>query len=236
MPRVKRSRTVAAEPDAVWELVSDPHHLPRWWPQVQRVEEVTGDAWTNVLRTPKGKTVRADYTRVEWRPRTKIVWRQEVEESPFEAILDEATTEIEIEPAGDGSAARVEMSPTRSCTAATGSAASCCAGRPSASSTRRSTASSARWARERGRGACAGTAGASGPTRTSPRPACDAERGARADRPPHAVGAVRRGRPAAVAAAGRGARRARAASSAPSTWTTHARPASAARPAARTPT
>ena len=104
MPRVRRKRTVSAPSDAVWELISDPHHLPRWWPQVQRVEDVTNDAWTNVLRTPKGKTVRADYTRVEWRPRTKIVWRQEVEESPFEAILDEATTTIELEPA-DGDAA-----------------------------------------------------------------------------------------------------------------------------------
>ena len=98
---MKRKRTVAAAPDAVWDRVSDPHHLPRWWPQVQRVEEVTGDAWTKVLRTPKGKTVRADYTRVEWRPPTRIVWRQEVEESPFEAILDEAVTTIALSPAGD---------------------------------------------------------------------------------------------------------------------------------------
>ena len=109
MPRVKRSRTVAADPDAVWELVSDPHHLPRWWPQVQRVEDVTDDAWTNVMRTPKGKTVRADYTRVEWRPRTKIVWRQEVEESPFEAILEEALTVIELEPAEDDATTRIEL-------------------------------------------------------------------------------------------------------------------------------
>jgi uncharacterized protein YndB with AHSA1/START domain len=101
VPRVRRSRTVAARPDAVWDLVSDPHHLPRWWPRVQRVEEVTGDAWTKVLRTPSGKTVRADYSRVEWQPRKRIVWRQEVEESPFETILDEALTVIELEPAGD---------------------------------------------------------------------------------------------------------------------------------------
>jgi uncharacterized protein YndB with AHSA1/START domain len=101
VPRVRRSRTVAAPADAVWELVSDPHHLPRWWPQVQRVEEVSGDAWTNVLRTPRGKTVRADYSRVEWQPPKRIVWRQEVEESPFEAILDEALTVIELSPEGD---------------------------------------------------------------------------------------------------------------------------------------
>ena len=106
--KVRRKRTVAAAPDAVWDLVSDPHHLPRWWPQVQRVEEVTGDAWTKVLRTPRGKTVRADYTRVEWEPPTRIVWRQEVEESPFEGILDEAVTSIDVEPAGDAET-RVEL-------------------------------------------------------------------------------------------------------------------------------
>jgi uncharacterized protein YndB with AHSA1/START domain len=108
VPRVRRSRTVAAAPDAVWSLVSDPHHLPRWWPQVQRVEDVTGDAWTKVLRTPRGKTVRADFSRVEWRPPSRIAWRQEVEESPFEAILDEAVTAVELEPSGDG-ATRVEL-------------------------------------------------------------------------------------------------------------------------------
>ena len=37
-----------------------------------------------------------------------IVWRQEVEESPFEAILDEAVTTIALEPAGDART-RVEL-------------------------------------------------------------------------------------------------------------------------------
>src|ERR687894_335749 len=40
MPTAKRAATVAAPPQEVWEVVSDPHHLPRWWPGVQRVEEV----------------------------------------------------------------------------------------------------------------------------------------------------------------------------------------------------
>ena len=31
-----------------------------------------------------------------------VVWRQEVEESPFERILREALTEVRLEPAGDG--------------------------------------------------------------------------------------------------------------------------------------
>ncbi|MGH2855564.1 MAG: SRPBCC family protein, partial [Solirubrobacteraceae bacterium] len=40
MPTTQRTRTIAAPAGEVWELVSDPHHLPRWWPRVARVEGV----------------------------------------------------------------------------------------------------------------------------------------------------------------------------------------------------
>jgi len=105
---VKRKRVIDAAPAAVWDLVSDPHHLPRWWPQVQRVEEITDDAWTKVLRSPKGKTVRADYTRVESEPGERLVWRQEVDESPFEAILSESVITISLSAEGD-EATRIEL-------------------------------------------------------------------------------------------------------------------------------
>jgi uncharacterized protein YndB with AHSA1/START domain len=102
--QVARSRTVAASPEAVWELVSDPWHLPRWWPKVVRVEECTPTAWTKVLTTPRGRTVRADYTRTEFHAPDRIAWQQELAESPFEAILEESETVVEVAPAGDGSA------------------------------------------------------------------------------------------------------------------------------------
>jgi carbon monoxide dehydrogenase subunit G len=99
---VRRAREVAATADEVWDVVSDPHHLPRWWPGVQRVEEASPEAWTKVLRTEKGKAVRADYTRVEADPPRRLVWQQEVEESPFERILSAAVTEVSLEPVGAG--------------------------------------------------------------------------------------------------------------------------------------
>jgi uncharacterized protein YndB with AHSA1/START domain len=102
---------VAAPRDRVWELVSDPFHLPRWWPATARVEDATGDAWTSVLRTPRGATVRADFTRVERQPPRRIVWRQELEESPFERVFSSAVTEIELEPDGEQST-RVALSST----------------------------------------------------------------------------------------------------------------------------
>ena len=101
MPEVTRSRTVAAPQDRVWELVSDPFHLPRWWPATARVEDATDDAWTSVLKTPSGATVRADFTRVERQPPRRIVWRQELEESPFERVFSSAVTAIELEPDGE---------------------------------------------------------------------------------------------------------------------------------------
>jgi uncharacterized protein YndB with AHSA1/START domain len=101
MPSVTRSRAIAAPRERVWELVSDPYHLPRWWPATARVEDVTAGDWTSVLKTPKGATVRADFTRVEVRPPQRIEWRQELEESPFERVFSSAVTVIELEPEGD---------------------------------------------------------------------------------------------------------------------------------------
>lgn len=82
--------------------MSDPSTLPRWWPGLTRVEDASPEAWTKVLSSPKGKLVRADYTLVEAdRPR-RLLWRQEIEESPFERILWASTTEIALEPHDGG--------------------------------------------------------------------------------------------------------------------------------------
>jgi uncharacterized protein YndB with AHSA1/START domain len=89
-------------------VVSDPHHLPRWWPGLQRVEEATPEAWTKVLRAPKGRAVRADFTRVAAEAGRRLAWRQEVAESPFERILSEAVTEITLAP-DEGGSTRVEL-------------------------------------------------------------------------------------------------------------------------------
>jgi uncharacterized protein YndB with AHSA1/START domain len=101
MPRISRTRTIAARPDEVWEVVSDPYHLPRWWPRVERVEEVTGDAWTKVMMSSRGRAVRSDFTLEESDAPRRMLWRQEIDESPFERLLTESTIEVELEPDGD---------------------------------------------------------------------------------------------------------------------------------------
>jgi uncharacterized protein YndB with AHSA1/START domain len=107
VPTVTRARTIPAGGDEVWALVSDPSHLPRWWPDCVRVEEATPEAWTQVLGTGTGKTLRADFTRVEAEPGRHLVWRQELEESPFERLMSEAVTEVNLQPDSDGT--RVEL-------------------------------------------------------------------------------------------------------------------------------
>ena len=95
---VRRERTLPASPADVWGVVSDPARLPQWWPGVSRVEEASPEAWTNVLTSSKGKTVRADYTRIEAEEPRRVLWRHEVEDSPFERILARSITEIALEP------------------------------------------------------------------------------------------------------------------------------------------
>jgi uncharacterized protein YndB with AHSA1/START domain len=99
---VRRQRVVSAAPAEVWRTVSDPNRLAAWWPGVSRVEEASHEAWTTVLVSPTGKVVRADYSLIESQELERIVWRHEVEESPFERLLTESTTEIALEadPAG----------------------------------------------------------------------------------------------------------------------------------------
>jgi uncharacterized protein YndB with AHSA1/START domain len=83
-------------------LVSDPDHLPRWWPRVLRVESVAGDRWTKVLGTEKGKPVRADEHIVAVEPPARLTWTQDLEESPFERMFREVTTEVMLEPEAGG--------------------------------------------------------------------------------------------------------------------------------------
>ena len=102
---------MAAPPADVWEVIADPHHLPRWWPGVVRVEDASAIAWTKVLTTDKGKTVRADYTREAAEEPHRLRWRQELLESPFERILRESTVEVGLEP--DDSGTRVSLTAVR---------------------------------------------------------------------------------------------------------------------------
>lgn len=109
MPITRRRRTLEAPTDAVWAVVADPHHLPRWWPRAARVEDVSGDRWTMVLATAKGRNVRADYRIVASEAPRRRRFAQELEGSPFERLLRSSEVEIALAETEQGSGTEVTM-------------------------------------------------------------------------------------------------------------------------------
>jgi uncharacterized protein YndB with AHSA1/START domain len=102
VPAVQRSRTIAASRQELWDVLGDPHHLPRWWPRVSRVEAVAlsdsgePEAFTEVLMGSSGKIVRADFDVLAIDGLRRIVWSQRVENTPFARVLRSAETEIQL--------------------------------------------------------------------------------------------------------------------------------------------
>jgi uncharacterized protein YndB with AHSA1/START domain len=105
----RRSRLINAAPHDVWAVLEDPHHFPRWWPGVVRVEGVSDHGWTHVHTTKKGRAVRIDYRLLDSEPPDagagtagRRSWEQEIPGTPFERVLNEAITEVVVEPADGG--------------------------------------------------------------------------------------------------------------------------------------
>jgi uncharacterized protein YndB with AHSA1/START domain len=101
--RVVRRRRIAAPTGALWAVITDPYHLPRWWPLTQRVENVTGAdpadrSWTQVLETRDGRGVRADYVTVTAAEGERYAYEQTIAGTPFERFVKHARTEIALEP------------------------------------------------------------------------------------------------------------------------------------------
>lgn len=110
MPTTRVSRTLAAPPADVWAVVADPWHQARWWPRVQRMEAVADGRFTQVLGTARGRGVRADFRLLDSDPPHRLRWEQELEGTPFERLLAEAVTAIELTPAdAGGTAVRIEL-------------------------------------------------------------------------------------------------------------------------------
>jgi len=107
MPTTRRTRELNASQAAIWTIVGDPERRPAWWPNVSRVEEATGEAWTDVLQTERGKAVRADFTLVSAEAPHQVTWRQEVADSPFERLLALAETEVVLEPSSGGTTVKI---------------------------------------------------------------------------------------------------------------------------------
>jgi uncharacterized protein YndB with AHSA1/START domain len=105
-----RQRTIEAPTPQLWELVRDPYHLPRWWPRVARVEAVADGAFTEVLKTDKGKLIRADFTLLALEEsQRRLAWSQQLEGTPFARLLLAAETEVRLTPAGEATDVVLEL-------------------------------------------------------------------------------------------------------------------------------
>jgi uncharacterized protein YndB with AHSA1/START domain len=113
MPTARRRRIIAAPVEELWDVIGDPHHLPRWWPRVTRVEDVEGNAFTEVMRTAKGKLVRADFQLVESDERARsLKWEQRLAGTPFGRLLSSAETSVSLEDAGGATSVTIELRQT----------------------------------------------------------------------------------------------------------------------------
>lgn len=116
MPSVTRRRTIAAPVERVWDLVSDPYDLPRWWPRTSRVENVDRkpegrrSQWTKVLETAEGRGVRADYRCLSSAEGERYVWEQQLGGTPFDKHLRSSTVEIGLAPEGDATEVSITAS------------------------------------------------------------------------------------------------------------------------------
>ena len=83
-------RSRAPHRRTVWELVSDPHNLPRWWPRTSgsRTSTQAGAAsaaqWTKVLGTAAARACGPTTAASARARRERYVWEQELEGTPFE--------------------------------------------------------------------------------------------------------------------------------------------------------
>ena len=109
MPTTRRTRILEAAPEQVWSVVADPHHLPRWWPRVTRVEGVDEDAFTLVLSTDRGRMVRTDQRVLESVAPRRRTWTQQLADTPFARILREARTTVVLDPEGSGTRVSLEL-------------------------------------------------------------------------------------------------------------------------------
>jgi uncharacterized protein YndB with AHSA1/START domain len=109
MATARRSRTIGAPQRELWALIADPHHLPRWWPRVERVEAVTERGFTEVYMSRRGRRVRMDFEVLVAREPEHCAWEQQLPGTPFERFLAQSRIEVWLEPEPQGTRVTLEM-------------------------------------------------------------------------------------------------------------------------------
>jgi uncharacterized protein YndB with AHSA1/START domain len=108
MARTSRSREIDAPVEAVWQVIADPRHLPRWWPGVTRVQDVRQESFTQVVPTKRGKPMRLDFLVTESVAMERRSWSQSLPGTPFERLLEAWSTTVTLTELGDRTLVTIE--------------------------------------------------------------------------------------------------------------------------------
>src|SRR3954447_7178650 len=114
MIEVTAQRSIAAGPDALWPLVSDPARLPEWFTLAERVEVLEGPEGPGQRRRQHGhwgkRESEVDQRITRWEPPLALAWTREAERlNGKPAPRFAASTDFTIELDPDGAATRVRL-------------------------------------------------------------------------------------------------------------------------------
>jgi uncharacterized protein YndB with AHSA1/START domain len=115
MIEVTAERSIAAPPDALWPLVSDPARLPAWFTFAERVEVLDdGPDGPGQRRRQHGhwgkRESEVDQVITRWEPPRALAWRHEAERlngRPAPRFAASTDFSIELEPDGSGNRVRL---------------------------------------------------------------------------------------------------------------------------------
>jgi uncharacterized protein YndB with AHSA1/START domain len=114
MIEVTAQRSIAAGPDALWPLVSDPARLPEWFTLAERVEVLEGPEGPGQRRRQHGhwgkRESEVDQRITRWEPPLALAWTHEAERlNGKPAPRFAASTDFTIELDPDGAGTRVRL-------------------------------------------------------------------------------------------------------------------------------
>lgn len=107
MPRVSRQLEVPLAIGQVWNFISRPENLARWWPRIVRIEGLAGQPgtsglkWTSLLEADSGRRLRLDFEAVRVESPSLFSWQQELADTQFEKHLRRQEYLIQLEDRGD---------------------------------------------------------------------------------------------------------------------------------------
>ena len=114
MIEVSAEKSIAATPDALWPLVSDPARLPEWFAFAERVEVLEGAEGAGQRRRQHGhwgkRESEVDQRITRWEPPRALAWTHEAERlngKPAPRFAASTDFTIELEPDGAGTRVRL---------------------------------------------------------------------------------------------------------------------------------